>query len=92
MRSRRAEVVKALNQNKMAVESWIPYNLIVIITTSRLTSINEMRLEGTPSHPHPRRLRHQEGVKTPLITIFHLLNKIMLITYIALCKKEIYKD
>lgn len=53
-----------------------------------MTSINEDATEG-PFHPHPSA---QEGVAPPLITIFHLLNEIMLITYIALCKKEIYKD
>lgn len=76
----------------MAVAPWMAYNLIVIITTS---ACDEYQRDATRrDHPNPpRRLQPpQEGVNTPLITIFHLLNEIMLITYIALCKKEIYKD
>lgn len=65
-------------------------NLIVIITTSG----DEYHWDATwRVHPAPpRRLRPPKKGLHPLITIFHLLNEIMLITYIALCKKEIYKD
>lgn len=56
-----------------------------------MTSISEMRLEGSTRHPADYN-PPKKGLAPPLITIFHLLNEIMLITYIALCKKEIYKD
>lgn len=60
-------------------------NLIVIITIGWRVSMR-MRLKVLPT------LSFSLKGWTPLITIFHLLNEIMLITYIALCKKEIYKD
>lgn len=70
----------------MAV-AWMADNLIVIITTSGDEHHEDATRRG-PTTPRGA----QEGVSAPLITIFHLLNEIMLITYIALCKKEIYKD
>lgn len=77
----------------MAVAPWMAYNLIVIITTS---ACDEYQRDATRrDHPQPLHddFSHpKKGFNTPLITIFHLLNEIMLITYIALCKKEIYKD
>lgn len=82
------DVPKASNQNKMA-EDLNRDNLIVIITTSGGDEY-EMRLEGS-TRPRDDFAPPRRGWP-PLITIFHLLNKIMLITYIALCKKEIYKD
>lgn len=69
-------------------------NLIVSITRSNGDKYQWGCDWGTspPADTSPANHPLKKGLQPPLITIFHLLNEIMLISYIALCKKEIYKD